>query len=274
VKNATDDTLTTFVAEGRAVHVRASTPEATRYVSRLLPSYVVSGSGRRTDPVYTLAAIDDAWVLGTPDGTDLQYESIGDALNELEHYITRELLASLSRYTHLHASGALADGGAVLALGASGAGKSSLAIHWFRSGLPVFGDDIVLVDSTGLAHSFERLFDVHPSLLEELGEGPDSELTAISNAEGTWFDPAIDGGWAPAAPIVRLAIVRYSDGADVIVRPLEKPEVLAALMASTMPTGVGTPGAFDRLVAVSESAEGLDVTFGSAREAAHLLADL
>ena len=81
---------------------------------------------------------DNAWIGG-------HSENLDQALRQLFHYAVTHLLAHHRRYV-LHAAGVAAENGrAYLVIGASGQGKSSLALAAVTSGWRVLSDDLVIV---------------------------------------------------------------------------------------------------------------------------------
>jgi hypothetical protein len=190
-----------------------------------------------------------------------------------EFVLTELLLEQAGHLAHLHASGAALNGHAVLALGPSGAGKSSLALAWHRLGLPVYGDDVVLVDQDGRARAFPRLFKVEPLVVTDLG----IELGATPyhglGPGPAWFDPAVGAGWADPAAVAVLAFARYEAGAGVRTRDLRRSEALRLVLPALMQSGLTAADAFDRLVRMVRGARAVEVRFGSAAAAAAALAE-
>jgi hypothetical protein len=66
----------------------------------------------------------------------------------------------------LPAAAFLDEGGAIVVLGRSGAGKTSLSMHALALGAPVLGDDQVLIDPDGKCRAFPRRLRVYPDLRE------------------------------------------------------------------------------------------------------------
>jgi hypothetical protein len=79
----------------------------------------------------------------------------------------------------LHASGILTPQGAVLLMGRSSAGKSSLAAAFYQRGYPVLGDDTIAVDVVAgqpvVYPAFAQLR-LWPDMLRELGIAPEDTL--------------------------------------------------------------------------------------------------
>ena len=120
----------------------------------------------------------DLTVSETGDGFELRahtdpevrrFDSAAELVGALEFGVAHFLLGALRDRTHLHAAGAVSatsrTPAAVLALGPSGSGKSSLALAWSRRGLPLLGDDVVLADATGAPAPFRRPLRVDAELL-------------------------------------------------------------------------------------------------------------
>jgi hypothetical protein len=261
----------TFAIDDRVVRVRTPSAATANAMARLLPAYAVDSTTHGSDAVHRLDFRNDSWLVTEPGGERARFSTLIDACAALEFLVTCALLRALPQCVHLHAAGTATDRGAVLALGGSGAGKSSLALHWSMAGRSVFGDDIVLLCEDGVAHPFRRLFDVHGDRLDEYEDAIGPELAALASDDEAWFDPAIRSGWAAPAPVVRVAVVRFESGASFSMKPMSRPHMLAALSASTMPTGLGASRAFDRLLTICHEAETLEVVFGNSHQAAEVL---
>lgn len=188
-----------------------------------------------------------------------------------EFALTEALLTSCAQWLQLHAGGAVSGGRAMLALGPRGAGKSSLAFAWHRAGLPVLGDDVVLVDDGGRCMAFARLFKLAPEVLRAGGVDPRGTPYWAEGAAAGWYDPAHGAGWAAPAPPALLIRARHRRGARLTVRPWSRVAALNAVVHSLMPTGRGARDAFDVLAALVAGAECVTVTFGRALEAGERL---
>lgn len=259
-----------FAIDDRVVRVRTPSAATATAMARLLPAYAVDSTTLGFDAVHRLDFLNDSWLVTEPGGECARFSTLIDAYDALEYLVACALLRAVPQCVHLHAAGVATDRGAVLALGGSGAGKSSMALHWSMAGRPVFGDDIVLLCEDGVAHPFRRLFDVHGDRLDEYEDAVGPELAALSDEEA-WFDPAIQSGWAAPAPVVRVAVVRFELGASFSMKPMSRPDMLAALTASAMSTGLAASKAFDRLLVICHEAETLEVVFGNSRQAAEAL---
>lgn len=271
VDSLPDQGIATFAIDDRVVRVRTPSAATAAAMARLLPAYAVDSATHGNDAVHCLDFLNDSWLVTEPGGERAQFPTLIDAYGALEYLVTCALLGTVAEHVHLHAAGTATDHGAVLALGASGAGKSSLALHWSMAGRSVFGDDIVLLCEDGLAHPFRRLFDVHGDRLDEYEHAVGPELAEFASDGEAWFDPAIQSGWAAPARVARVAVVRFESGASLSMKPMSRPNMLVALSASTMPTGLGTSRAFDRFLIMCREAETLEVVFGNSRQAAEAL---
>jgi hypothetical protein len=198
------------------------------------------------------------------------------ALEVLEFTLTEALLATCRRAVHLHAAGAVVRDGAILALGGSGTGKSSLALCWSAAGRPVLGDDVVLLERDGRVGPFRRLFKVPSHALGLLDISPASTPFWEPDSEEAWYDPTVDAGWAGAANVAVVAVCRPSPGSEPVVQPLSSADGVNALMHSVTETGVAAEAAIETLVSVSQSARIVELRFDPASPvaAASLLARL
>jgi len=191
-----------------------------------------------------------------------------DAVSAVEHAVTMHFLEGDRHHTHIHAAAALTERGAVLATGRSGAGKSTLAFMWAKTGIPIFGDDIIPLDPNGLAHTFPRLLKVDRDLLRESGGLPERTLAWHPEADEVWVDPRPSAGWAVgAARVVVVADICYRPGAELRIEEMAGGEGLRLLLNSVHQTGVSREQSLDRLIRVTEGSRVCRVEFGDAARA-------
>jgi energy-coupling factor transporter ATP-binding protein EcfA2 len=184
------------------------------------------------------------------------------------------LLAVCSDFVQLHASGAVIGGKAVLALGPAGAGKSSLALCWNRAGYATLGDDVVFLGSDLKAHPFKRQFKVDPRVLAAAGvDAAQTPFWEPHSAEA-WYDPASGAGWADPAPVSLVVRTRHSPNGALFVTETSRAVALNTLVHSLMDTSLGSRASFDILARVIRQARAVEVSFGSAAEAARAIASL
>ncbi len=131
---------------------------------------------------------------------------IGPLLEDLEWRMTSAILRELGNFVQIHAAGLVRGEKALLLVGPSGSGKSSLALGLLNGGWKCLSDEVVLIDpKSGEAFSFPRSFHVSRNTLALIRE------MGISAAEGEYFDssgkkrldPGLDqNGWVagPAKP--------------------------------------------------------------------------
>ncbi len=212
--------------------------------------------------------------LEVPGAAPRRFDTPTSLIAALEFALTTAMLGACRAHVQLHAAGAAVGGRAMLALGRSGAGKSSLATCWHRAGHPALGDDVVMVDARGRAHPFKRVYELASGLLEPLGVSPADTCLWEPGSRDAWYDPSSGPGWSAPAPVATVAVARYREGADVSVTPLAGSALLAALLQSRMPTGDRAATGFEALARLAEGARGYVVEFGSAVEAAERLAGL
>jgi hypothetical protein len=257
------------------VLVVASDDELCGIVRRLFPAYEIG-----TDPpphvpkaALILSRVGDTFELETSlHPAPLSYDTLDEATCGIEFALTETFLSLGSRFVQLHASGIVNGDRAIIALGGSGRGKSSLALTWSLEGRPVLGDDVVLVDEDGLCHPFKRQFKVDPAILQKSGFDPQDTPFWKQGAEEAWFDPGPEG-WAAPTPASLVALLQFEPGRELVVSEITRPEGLNALLHSRFKTGCPERAGFDRLARLVERGRVLDVRFSSAADAARALAD-
>lgn len=255
------------------VEVRVSDEGLVEPLLGLFPSALaVDEDGRRPGISVT---VREAGGLLRVDGETKEFDSVPDMLAALEFAVTERLLSSDAAHTHIHAAGATVAGRALMALGPSGSGKSSIAVVWSQMGLPLLGDDVVRMDAAGTLRPFPRLLKVAPSLLTERGLTLEDTPAWELGADEAWFDPRGGGGWAAPVPAASvLAQIRYVGGGSCRVRDLDRAAGLRLLLDSVLRTGIDGKDSFDRFVEVVEKALILEIEFGIAHEAAERMAEL
>ncbi len=214
----------------------------------------------------------DGWLLQRAGNPDERHASSQELMIVVEYTLAETFLSACGGFAHLHAGGAVRKGRAVLVVGDSGAGKSSLAFSFSVSGLPVLSDDIVLIDDRARATSFRRLFKVVPALLRERGIAPADTPFWEADSDEAWFDPSPVSGWAEAAPVGVLAFVRHQRDAKATLRDVSRFTALERVMNSVRATGLSRARSFERLCELIKHARCLEMTFGGADEGAACLA--
>lgn len=226
----------------------------------------------RRPPDIAVRRLRDGFELVTAAGEATEtFHRLPDLLARVEFLLTEALLGHGAAALHLHAAGVVTSRGAVLLLGGSGAGKSSVATALSLLRAPALGDDVVTVRPDGRVAPFHRLFKVDRALLPGLGIEP--AATPFFDPAGTtaWFDPAPYGGWADSpAPVHLVALLHRVPGGPTTAVPLAPARTLQVIAASRVSPNGGTlaPPALDALAAIAESARGIRLAFSSSSDAA------
>lgn len=231
----------------------------------LYPDYRQDGAPHREvgRPAVRVAASPGGYVVEGPEGTT-HCPDTAHALGAYEHALTMSFLEALSETVQVHASGAVVDGKAVLALGPAGAGKTSVALALVTAGCATLGDDVVLLDRERRAVPFRRLFKVHVKTLETLGVEPAGTPFWDPAEPEAWYDPVLDAGWAEPAPVGLLLLPRFRQGAALQVQELGRARALDVLMHSALEgSGVGRSETFEIMADVAEEARAYRMTFGA-----------
>jgi hypothetical protein len=266
---------------GRA-RVTVRTPDATMAdeVARLFrPLVLAVGAPGGTAPI-VVDRIGSAWMLGdAASGSATRTRRFGkrsSLLAAVEFMLLRALLAGVAREAHLHASGALVAGRAVVALGASRSGKSSLALGWSRAGRPLLSDEVLRVDDRGRVRGVPRLVKAGRGLLRAHALRETDTVAPDPRTPDVWWDPVGGGGgWSGRGlrPAV-VARVSWVEGAATRIDRLPRPEGLRVLLDGLLDSGLGPGKAFERLAGIAETADLVDVRFGSGADAARAVAAL
>ncbi len=254
-----------FLLDDRGVEAVVDDPALCTPLRQLFPAYARSYAGelpRGAERVVVQRAAD-GWTVRAADGRVARCPDFGQVITECEFALARALLHACADRVQLHASAAVVDGQAVLAAGASGSGKSSLAAAWAAAGHPVLGDDILFVDGESGVSPFKRLFKVATEVIVDLGLDPTATPFWTPGSTTVWYDPETGPGWSAPAPVALLAFPVYHPGAHTTIELLTPGESLALLLASVVDTGLGRHQCFETLARLAESVPGRRVIFGS-----------
>lgn len=261
-----------FTLLGRAFGVATPSAAIAREVARVFPAG--AGPLAAADEVWAVRQERDAWLVEPPHLPVERFPSLSHALDAIEFLVASRLLALHAALPQVHASGAVPGTGAVLAIGESGAGKSSIALNWSRAGIAVLGDDAVFLDERARAVAFPRLFSVDRARLAGTGAAPDPSVQWGEPDDEVRYDPTSGGGWAAPAPVGLVAFLRRASTGPARTEPMSKSRALSLLAGALLPTGAGPDRCFDRLVAIAERARTVSLTFADAGEAASALVAL
>lgn len=272
-------TTVVFVLGDVTVPVAVEDDALADAVATLFRPLVRPGAPAGEVPALTVAREGSAYRLQAPgpdrDRLEHRFPSLPDLLTHVEYAVARRLLDGGPATTRLHAAGAVKDGRALLALGEAGAGKSSVALAWARAGLPLLGDDTLLVDARGRVTGLPRLVKVDHRVLEAHGMETGDTVAAQDGNPELWWDPARGGGWATGpVGVAVVARVRWVAGEVTRVRSLTPAEGLRVLLDNLLTGGLPPAESVDRLVEMVESAVSVEVSFGASVDGARALAAL
>lgn len=212
-----------------------------------------SGRHVRTLPGHyrlALEACGDDWVIRHDDesvtiadaGRTLRCHCPDPArLPLLAEIIVRRVLPRLSVFhgrLPIHAA-TLADGsGAVMLLGSSGAGKSTmtaaLALH---CGWDIFSDDMSVLGDEGRHVAFPTVpgVSVWQQSRDALGLAPEDCLPLHSREGKVWYSPRMAGPLPPQPLEVVILLSFDSDGGGIACKRLAGPSVLVGLSSQLVP---------------------------------------
>ena len=267
-----------FLLEEAVVEVAVSDVVLARDVARLFPGARVLDSAEVTPRQRAREKVVTSGTDGFyfSDGeTTTAFDSVSELMADVEFAVVTALLEQHSQYTHLHAAAAWTPSGAVMVTGQAGAGKSSSALAWSISGLPLFGDDVLRVGLDGLVAPFPRLLKVHPDRLAEFGLDTSDTLFWHPEDEEAWFDPNAAGGWMDhECEATLVAKIEYDGGDDVRIAEVDEAEGLRILLDSVQTAGLTREKSVDGLIELLKGTRVVRVRYGSSREMARLLVEM
>ena len=262
-----------FQVQGAVYEASAADEELAGMVRGFFPRYECDGEAPGTaSSCLSIARLGEGFLVerDVPPTSD-RCETLADAVDQIEFRLAEMFLGAYGSHVQLHASGCVVEGRAVLAVGRSGAGKSSLATYWSVHGNPSLGDDVVLLGAQAEAEPFMRQFKVAPAILRRLGLDPTLTPFWQPDSDEAWFDPERCGGWASPTPVGLVALVDFTAGASLQVERVEPAHALNLLLHSCLPSAADGRQRFDRLVSLVERAPVVSVRFGDVEAAAEFL---
>ena len=263
-------------AGGRTVVAEVDDRGIFESARQLFPEYEIEVmDGRPVSPEVSLSSCRDGYLITSRDAAPVSRRSRMEAIVALEFALSRAIAVSFGNdHVHLHASGSVVNGQAVIALGRSGAGKSSLAASMLFRGHPTLGDDTVFINSSCFAEPFKRLMKLSVEVLGDLGVAPESTIHWDREWPEAWFDPLDGPGWADEAPVALLVLAQHDPNVSLQLEPVASSEALNALLHSVMITGMSARAGFDRLLHVAETAKAFRLRFSSSVQAAEVLCSM
>lgn len=194
---------------------------------------------------------DSSWCITSGWHPDLVQDDPWVLANELRHLLVEEAIAR-SDYTTIHAAALTRDKAAVVIVGASGAGKTTLTFELSRGGWEYATDDLVVLDDDGSLHPFPKPLGVkepsewprYAQHLERLEwPGAPTDLFLVPPRALRWR--------APDEPCVVTAIVFLERGQSgkVSLQPVTPGRAVADLAPFARPIAVAGLGVLARLCA-------------------------
>jgi len=162
-----------------------------------------------------------------------------DVPGTLEFVLAQSLIRDSGAAAQVHGAGVSVGGEALLLVGPSGRGKSSLALQLTRLGHPLITDDFLLIHQGGRVEGARRHAKLDAQTLALLGIDPQGTVLWHNDADEAWVDPETLSGWVRhpvgARWIVFLAAERSMD----VLQPIPDTYALELLLRSRGPDRSG-----------------------------------
>lgn len=205
-----------------------------------------------------------------------QTQSIEDALDYLEWRITTRILQNLKQFIQIHAAGVERGGKALLLVGPSGSGKSSLALCLLRRGWKCMSDEVVLLDAgCGSVLPFPRSFHadfsamkIFHDLVAKQGD------TAFRDSSGKMrLDPsfALEDWVAEPSPPGWIVFPDYQPGHSGEIEPVGETEALSLMLSQAINLAEHGKRGLDALMELVRSLQCFRLTTGDLNVATSLL---
>ena len=224
-----------YAVLGSAIDLTVPDAVARRMVARVLARFAATPDGLPNARFSLMRDDDGGWHLSDGE-TRLRTDSdFTSALLALEWHVVTAAIDRRHDLFHLHGAALAApDGaGAVLLVGASGAGKTTLALGLMARGFLPYGDDVILIEpASGALHAVPRAFHLREptrTLIHALNPPDAWELEA--EPAGFFLPPR----WAEGSPAVRTVFFpEYRPDEPPALLPLSPPEAAQTLLGQTV----------------------------------------
>ncbi|MEZ4416298.1 MAG: hypothetical protein R3E10_11185 [Gemmatimonadota bacterium] len=249
----------------RRVVVESAEELVIRQVPALLPEYAeVATPPGSADVRLRVDAVGGGFEVRSP--TWERPCSLDDLPATLEYALACALVESDPHPARLHGAGVAGKDGGLLLVGASGVGKSTLALRLSAAGLPLLSDDQLFVGEDGRVSGLRRYLKVDRESAREFGLDLGKTPFWSADAAEVWIDPAGWGGWARQPTRVRRVVFLEPDpGGKAILEPLGPPAALERLLHAR--SGPSRAGALAALANLLEGAVPALLRAGSAAAA-------
>lgn len=187
--------------------------------------------------------------------------------------VTRLVLERAAPLVPVHAAAVAHDGRALILIGPSHAGKSTLSAWLTRAGWEFLTDEVALLgpsaDGTAVVHPFWRPVGVRRG-------GPLDAAIDLPGHEREVLVPASElGRLGRSAPLAAVVFPTYTDGGDGVLRPLSPAAALSRATAQLPPLGGERGGeAFHRVAGLLERVAAYEMEVDDLDTAASALREL
>lgn len=262
-----------YRVEGARVEARVDVPQLVEAAHCFYPGHQASPAGTRPD-VHLFRDPDGTYRVRVARGVWID-ESAPDAGVHFELTVTNLLAERVDGAAVLHGGGAVTPGGALVVSGPGGSGKSSLTAALAKLGMPIFGDDVLLLDRRSAAlRAFPRLLRIREPA-RTLLELPDSRPPLSELWPGSSFlrPEALGSRWADRSP-VRGVVFPRRDLKEEVPRfeRLSGAESMRRMISELLMVDGASPEDFDLLARALDGAELYELRFARTDRGARALA--
>lgn len=262
-----------YRVEGARVEARVDIPELVEAARCFYPGHQAAPAGTRPD-VHLFRDPDGTYRVRVARGAWID-QSAPDAGVHFELTVTNLLAERVDGAAVLHGGAAATPGGALVVSGPGGSGKSSLTAALAKLGMPIFGDDVLLLDRRSAdLRAFPRLLRIREPArtLLELPDSPPplSELWP----ESSFLRPeALGSRWADRSPVRGVVFPRRDPKEeDPRLERLSGAESMRRMISELLMVDGASPEDFDLLARALDGAELYELRFARTDRGARALA--
>lgn len=225
---------------------------------------------------------DGAWRLYTGEGGDdgvwLGADTEANLLDVVVGRLNRLAFHLDPRRLHLHAAAVEVGGAGVILAGASGSGKSTVAVELLQRGAGYLTDECLTVSpGTLTVTAYPKPLTLKAGSIEHFGRDPDHVVTHMASATNGRCHlraTSLGAALAPHTTIGVIVALRYSEVDPPDFRPLSPAEACVALLGDSLDGVRMGPSALDVLAPIAAGAAAWELVYSDAAEAAELISDI
>ncbi len=225
---------------------------------------------------------DDGWVVSAEPGRSINVSPVRAAPGDAD--LVDALVGCLNRLAfeadpcrlHLHAAALELHGTGILLVGASGSGKSTVALELMRRGAHYLTDEcLTVLPGSTTVFGYPKPITLKAGSIEHLCAGGMLAADVPTAVNGrAHLRAASFGSVAPVTTVGVIVAVRYATAEPCELAPLSAAEAAVRLLGDSLDGARLGSSALDVVAALVSGATAWDLAYSDAREAAAVIEDI